>query len=417
MKKAMKKAKKKMRRKDKSDSDSSSSSDDDNRRRAAPDQRLIASISQLLPKLKEDASNFRELKQALREQAENESWPKYIFDPNATIFSPSTVKEKDSETRSRREAYLVILNTIPEKLRPNLDVVRNGLIHADAQALWRKIVELWSPAVRQGEYRTVLRKLLEVSMKTTCSEKNVTEYGATIVKMCNELSDMNQPQSVRNQQEIFLLGLIDELKTEGDQILEKVIKKDPEFETMAQVCAHMESYASRHGVRELTFKGQKSVGQNVAAVPKEQLDNNEDGTVVAKKQIHSKGHQSVECKWGNHCFSKTCGSKHPKGHTTTEAYQLVLKKFNGPCDKCKQPFHSTQNHGKQVCLKCAKIGHSEKDCDQDQEDGAKKVVLEKKMQNHQDVVITRNPKTSSQFNTRFTAGLSMDGCNPPIYLF
>ena len=46
-------------------------------------------------------------------------------------------------------------------------------------------------------------------MKGDCSEMNVTEYGATIVKICDELADMDSSIPVRTQQEIFLLGLID----------------------------------------------------------------------------------------------------------------------------------------------------------------------------------------------------------------
>ena len=49
-----------------------------------------------------------------------------------------------------------------------------------------------------------MQELLSLSMKTTCSEKNVTEYGATIVKMCDELSDMGHPFKVKHQQELFL---------------------------------------------------------------------------------------------------------------------------------------------------------------------------------------------------------------------
>ena len=380
-----------------------------------PDQKRIASISQLLPKLDDDAGNFRELKQALRQTAEDEGWSEYIFDPNAATYSPSTIKEKNWEKRLRREAYKVMLNAIPVKLKPYLDAVRHGPNPSDAQALWRKIVALWSPTVRQGEWRTTTQEFLALSMKGTCSGKNVTEYGATIVKICDELSDMGHPMKVFNQQELFLTTLLDELKDHGNEVLEKVIKKDPRFETMAQVIADMEAYAGRHGMLKETYKGpKKNVSQNAAAVVKEQQDNNgRQDQVDAAVECQCITKKQIECKWGNHCFSKTCGSKHPEGHTTVKGYQLVKEKYGGPCDTCGQIWHSTANHGKPVCRGCGKAGHLERDCDPE-DDTVEKVVVDKKMQNFQDVIIRPRYR---QYTTRIASDLTADGIHLPTRQF
>ena len=272
-----------------------------------------------------------------------------------------------------------------------------------------------------------MQELLSLSMKTTCSEKNVTEYGATIVKMCDELSDMGHPFKVYNQQELFLTTLLDELKDHGNEVLNKVIKNDPRFETMAQVIADMEAYAGRHGILKVTFRGpKKNVSQNKATVAKKQLDNkghqdSADHAAVecqcaAKKQMDdNESGSTVLCKWGNHCFSKTCGAKHPEGHTTIKGYQLVKDKYGGPCGTCGQIWHSTVNHGKPVCRGCGKAGHLIRDCDQEDDTEGNEVVDKKVMQNYQDVSI--RPKYFKQYTTRITSGLTADGINPPTREF
>ena len=63
-----------------------------------------------------------------------------------------------------------------------------------------------------------------------------------------------------------------ELKDYGNRVLEKIVKKDSQFETMAQVLADMEDYAGRNGLLKKTFKSLK-VRQNKTSVTKKPVDN------------------------------------------------------------------------------------------------------------------------------------------------
>ena len=378
-------------------------------RKAAPNPKVCAALIKTMVKLNPEASNYRQWLTSLQEAAVSQGWPEHILNLKAETWCESPY-ESASDMKSRREAYQVILGSLDSKLLPGVETVREANNFGNAQLLFRKIKQLYSPASKVGEHRHIVRNLLGATMAST--RLNIVEFGCHIVKLAADLKDMDEEMPERTLIDIYLLGVAAPLKEYGNQLLEMTHKGNPNLRTLDQVSIEMETYACRHGHSKFF----PTVKQNAVMSEKQKVNDKLDKKKKSDgvKQAYSKT-AGVECKHWNMCVKKSCADRHPPGHTLEIGIKNLCLETGGPCTRCKSYFHHVDDCTKgkdseRKCFNCKQVGHVKKDCKSMRQGSAQ-------IKDAKSVTIKSKKGKIQQNKSQISYPVSADGIRLPIRQF
>ena len=166
--------------------------------------------------------------------------------------------------------------------------------------MYRKnlIHQLYSPAARLGEYQTVIKAFVSMTMES--AKTSVGEIGALLTKTIVELKEMGQEQAVKNVIAQYLCSLSPApLSMFGAQLYECYLKNDKEVQALEQCCKEVEVFASRHGLTKSGFKVKQY------ATSHGQEDSKGNGAQKKKKTKKVK-HAAIIATTGECGYDKMC---------------------------------------------------------------------------------------------------------------
>ena len=143
-----------------------------------PNFNVIGKIAKQLPKLIK-ADQFNDWEKKCKNMQEIAGWPSFIFDARAPVFTMDQ-RETSKQKKRRFECYLVILQCVGREHEDKWQSIIDGVIKADAQALFRKVVKAFSLSGTFGSVIVQRNALQACSMKST--NKRVEAYGLEFIK-------------------------------------------------------------------------------------------------------------------------------------------------------------------------------------------------------------------------------------------
>ena len=161
---------------------------------SAPNFTVCEKIAKQLPRLTK-ASEFGDWERKFKNMREIAGWPKYIFDARAPVFTKNQ-RETPALKKRRFECYLVMIQCVGREHEDKWQSIVDGVIKADAQALFRKIVRVFSLSGTFGSVIRTRNALQRCSMAT--SGLRVEAYGIEFLKRVKNLIECGGETMQRN---------------------------------------------------------------------------------------------------------------------------------------------------------------------------------------------------------------------------
>ena len=326
-------------------------------------------------RVKDTDSYERQFLPYMESFVDQENTPPELVNADAEDWEP--YGETLLAAKKRKELYYFITNVIDQDVTESLQLTIRESACNDAQAIWKKMSKLLKRGETEGENKQVLEEMLKCTMAST--KKNVSGYGAEILRYQNLMHDLGIPQSEKKLLiPLYLAGLAESLKEVRSHVETKV--EQGELITLEEVMNACEQFAKTKNVHKRVVKHQNSL--EVPSQPKKDKEkpskNKKKGEkkekqkaegseveslkkqlalameLVKQNNVHAKNVGPGECRYGtkDKCPRQDCKF----AHKPSQQQGGARNKAETWCAKCdKTTNHTTEEHG--LCWTCGQPGH------------------------------------------------------------
>ena len=346
-----------------SDSDSNSSSTDttdsnSDRRRthkgkrrqkgkeSPPNFTNCEKIARQLPKLT-IAREFGDWERKFKNMSVIVGWPKWIFDARAPVFTMNQ-RETAQQKKRRFECFLVMQQCVGKEHEDKWQFIIDGAIKADAQALFRKIVKVFSLTGTFGSVIEARNALQKCSMAST--GLRVEAYGIEFVKRVKAVLECGgEVNEMIELVPMFLAGIPSVFKTYIEEIENSIDAKEETYSSLHDVIDRINFMANRKkltNVRAMSQSNAAKVMKNNAAQVQPKCyscggphykGDKTCANYLSPEEYKKKNPQSKRaCKYGDKCRNiSKCSFDHSKD---AQAKKSNFKGGSGAQRKAKRSF-------------------------------------------------------------------------------
>ena len=250
-------------------------------------------------------------------------WPESILDAQAPEYDPTT-HETARDMAKRYECFLVLQEVVDNKHNPKFEAIVNGPVRANAQALYRRVVQVFSISGTFGSVIAQRNLIQKMTMSTT--NLPVEAFGLAFVKQVKNVMECGG--KIDEQLELipmYLKALGGAFKSVVDDIEKSIEDEEGKYTDLYKVILKVDKHANKKGLTNVRSVSLSTATKLVKA----------NAAVVGGKQ---KTPQKAPVK--PKCFS--CGGPHFRGDKNCPDY-LSPEDFKKQNPAGKQPCKFKEN--------------------------------------------------------------------------